>query len=454
MFALTLFLKRNVSYLSIAALGLLGGLSPSLARSQPLLNLEQTVILALTHNQDLQLSANQVRDGEVSVRLQRDQFLPGLSGGSSATLRHDEGALDGDRNYDIWSADVAMNLNLFNGFGDQAALAAARQSLAARQHAFGRQEQSLVFETIGNYLEAVKTLEQIGVAEQAVQDNEQQLAAIEAYYRAGSRPITDVYLQKAETARARSALLNARRDYQVSMLSLQQTIGIDALARAEVALPDHPLLKTVPSLDASTLVEDARQKRLDLLALQKEVAAAGEQVRVAKAGRYPALELLASAGTSYDGRNSVHFGRQMSQDNFNASVGLSLSVPIFDRNLSRHQERQALIGSSSAQIEVIRLKRRIEVEIGQSVADYRTAEEQLAVAEAQLTYAKNALASSEKRYQVGAATLTELTNARSVYVEARYARIEAEIGCMMQAVAIAYYSGSLDPGLFFRTDHS
>lgn len=418
------------------------------AETAQVLNLEQAVILALAHNQDLQIAADQVRDGEVSVQRQRDQFLPEVTADGVVTLRHDEGTVSADRDYGTLSTDVTLRLNLFNGLADQAALEEARQTLAARQHSFSREEQQLVFTTVGHYLEAVKSLEQIRVAEQDLTDNEGQLADIEAFYRAGRRPITDVYKQQAEVARSRSSLLGARRDYLVSRLTLLQTIGIDATATVEVVMPDYPLLKTAPETDPAVLVVTALSLRPDLQARRKEVAASEEQIRVAKAGRYPAVDLVASAGTSFDERDEESFGSQMGEDNLGGSLGLSLSIPIFDRNLNRHEVSRAVIGRNSARLEAAKLQRQIEAEVGQAAADYRTAGEQLEATRAQLTYAEKALDSTEQRYRVGAATLTELTSARSVYVEARYAVIEAEIERMVQTVAVAFYSGDLDPGRF------
>jgi outer membrane protein len=429
---------------------LLPSVAPATARTETaqVLYMEQAVILALVHNQDLQIAADQVRDGEVSVKRQRDQFLPEITADGTVTLRHDEGAVSAERDYGTLNTDITMRLNLFNGLADQAALEEARQTLAARQHSFSREEQQLVFTTVDKYLEAVKSLEQIQVAEQDLQDNEQQLADIQAYYRAGRRPVTDVYKQQAEVARARSALLGARRDYLVSRLTLLQTIGIDATATVEVVMPDHPLLKTAPETDPAALVASALSRRPDLLARRKEVAASDEQIRVAKAGRYPTLDMVASAGTSFDERNEESFGSQMGDDNLGGSLGLSLSIPIFDRNLSRHEVSQAVIGRHSARLETAKLQRQIEAEVGQAAADYRTAGEQLEAARAQLTYAGKALDSTEQRYRVGAATLTELTSARSVYVEAHYAVIESEIERMVQTVAVAFYSGDLDPDRF------
>jgi outer membrane protein len=442
--------KHILSHLIIFSLMFFWGTGLASAEPAPVLSIEQAVALALVHNQDLRIAGNQVRDGEVAVRLQRDQFLPGLTADGGGALRHDQGASGKYRDYGTLTADLNLSLNLFNGFGDQAALEEARQALAARRHSFTREEQSLLFTTIDNYLQAVKALEQIGVAEQDLKDNETQLADIEAYHKAGSRPITDVYLQQAETARARSTLLAARRDYQVNKLALLQTIGVNATAELEVVMPDNKLLEIAPDTDPAKLVAAALSLRPDLQARQKEVAAAKEQVRVAKAGGYPSLDLVASAGSGFDGRNDEVFGSQMGEDNFQAAVGLSLFIPIFDRNLSRHQTSQALIASDSARLEVSKLQRQIEAEIGQAVADYCTADALLETARAQLSYAEDALASTEKRYQVGAATLTELTSARSVYVEARYSLVEAEINRMVEAVAIVYYRGDLDAKQFYQ----
>ena len=47
----------------------------------------------------------------------------------------------------------------------------------------------------------------------------------------------------------------------------------------------------------------------------------------------------------------------------------------------------------------------------------------------------------EERYRVGAATLVELTQARTNYTEAGYERVKARYGLITQGVAVAYYQG-------------
>ena len=92
------------------------------AQSPPLLRLEQAVTLALAHNQGLQIAADQTRDGEISVRLQQDQFLPQITASGTASLHHDVGAQEEDRNYGNLASDIRLSLNLFSGFSNQATL--------------------------------------------------------------------------------------------------------------------------------------------------------------------------------------------------------------------------------------------------------------------------------------------------------------------------------------------
>lgn len=435
--------------LAILIAGMLALPLRSMAAEQgAILTLQQAVAVAVKFNQQLRLTNDQVLSAAVSVQQKKDAFLPEVGLEGNAGLDHAEGATGSDRDYHTLSAEIVASVNLFNGFADQAALDQAGATLAAQEKTFTRRQQTLLFDTVSAYLAAVQYLEQIEVARQALEDNQRQLADIEAYYRAGRRPITDVYKQQAETARARSELLSAQRDYQVSKLTLMQTLGITATTRYEVSMPEYAVLDDVPETDAEALLRQALERRPDLLAKEKEQTAADAQVRVAGAGAWPVLDLKAGIGSGFDSRSDHDFGSQMDEDNLYGSVSLTLSLPLFDRHLTRHEVSRARISRHSVDLELEQLHRQVEVEIGQAVQEYLTAIDQVEVARAQLTYAEDALDSTEQRYRVGAATLTELTDARSVFVEARYALVEAHIERKLRAVSIVYYRGDLHTSMF------
>lgn len=414
------------------------------------LSLEQAVTLALLNNQDFRIAATQKEGAEIVVRQRQDQFLPEINGSASLQGRHNQGDSGSQRNYHQLSTDLSARLNLFNGFGDRAALAAARLNLLAQNHALDRAGQQLIFETVSAYLAAVQAREQTRVAEASLEDNRRLLEQIQAFHRAGRRPITDVYRQQAETAKAEADLLSRNRSDEISRLTLLRVLGIPALANIEVAMPHHPLLLTEPDTNRAAMLAAALGNRPDLLAQQRDLSAAGEQIRVARSTAYPTLDLVAGVGSEYNSRSQTGFGSQYDHENLYGSAGLSLSVPIFDRNLTRHQVSQARISEQASRLVLERLQRQVEVEIGQALADYQNARDQIAVAAAQAAYGRQALHSTEQRYRVGAATLTDLTDARSTLVSARYAEIAAHIEQMRQTVAIAYHRGELDAAPFLK----
>jgi outer membrane protein len=213
-----------------------------------------------------------------------------------------------------------------------------------------------------------------------------------------------------------------------------------------------------------------------------QIAAAEEGIRVARSGYYPRVNLFASLGSSYsslsrrpvDGSSidipvttasgdpilvgdqpftlstspifeSTPFGDQFWGDNRAGSVGISISVPVFDRFLTRSQVRQARLAADNERILREDLQQEIAVQVRQAYLDYRNVEKRLDVTARQLAAADAALAAEEDRYELGVSTLVELTQARARRVEAASARAQAVAQYIFQRRLLEYQAGLLDP---------
>lgn len=415
---------------------------------QPL-SLRQAIGIALEKNPGLQQTANQVESNSITVAQRRADFAPDLGMALSGAERFDK-ALDpvsGDRDrrdYETVTGSLDSSVNLFNGFGDIAALRGAEWELGGAKHSYNRDEQTLIFDTVSAFLQTLSDRELIQVRSENLEGNRRLLEQVDALYRAGNRPISDLYQQQAETASAELDLLTARRNYAVTTRRLLQTIGLPPVAGVKLQAPD------VAPLEAALVARNEQEapgpavlaRRSDLQAAEQQIAAAGENVIEAEAGYWPTLNLSASLGSDYSSLARENgFSGQFFDDNPNAAVGLTLSVPIFDRQLTRNQVAQARIARDNARLSLLQKQLQAETEIGQAVDDFRTAQQAIGVTEARLTAARQALAAMEERYRVGAATLVELTQARASFTEAGYERVRARYGLITQAVALAYYQG-------------
>lgn len=409
------------------------------------LTLGQAIAIALEKNPGLRQSANQVESSGITVSQRKADFAPDLTATLVGAERFDKETelAGGDRrNFETANGSLDSTLNLFSGFGDVAALRGAEWALAGVRSDYGRAEQTLVFETATAFLQVLSDREQIRVRAENLEANRRQLDQVDALYRAGNRPVSDLYQQQAETANAELDLLLAERDLAVSARKLLQTIGLPPAGRVELQAPDLTPLEA--ALVAARQQEPdlaALAQRADLQAAEQQLKAAGEQVSEARAGYWPVLNLAASIGSDYSSLAGNSFSGQFFDDNANAAIGLTLAVPIFDRRQTRHQVAQARLRQDDARLTLYQRQLQAETELGQAADDFRTAQRLIGVTAARLTAARQALDAMEERYRVGAATLVELTQARTAFTEAGFERVRARYGLITQGLALAYYQG-------------
>jgi outer membrane protein len=424
---------------------LAGGASKALAENGAALTLNQAIAIALKNNPGLKQTANQVVSGKISVSRNRANFLPDLQLNAQGAEQIDKQKLPQDgHTYQTVTTSISSTLNLFNGFGDIAALAGSKLDLQARMDSFTRAQQSLVYTTASEFLTVASDRELIRVQDENLQSNRRQLEQIQSFFKAGTRPISDVYQQQAATSSSELSLLQAQRTLRVDKLKLLQALGLAAGTPFSIVVPTEAhLVAASGKNDLSSLTDNALKHRPDLRAQRKQIAIDTQAIHQAKAGYWPTLNLVAGAGSDFSNQlGGDGFSRQFFTDNPNASVGLSLSIPLFDRDLTRSNVAQARVQQQNDRLALDQLHLQVSTEIGQALQDYRTAQKQVQVTGAQLRYARQALNAVQARYRVGAATLVDLLQARTQYVQASSDRVNARYSLMNQALNLAYTEGN------------
>ncbi|BCR06306.1 transporter [Desulfuromonas versatilis] len=420
--------------------------------AKQVLSLGQAVLIALKNNPGLNRQANAVASAEISASQQRTNFYPDLQITATGSKHFDKAyeqttGQDENRNYSSINTELSSTVNLFNGFADIAGLKSAELELGAGRETLSREEQALAFETISSFIQVLTDQALIQVEEENLQENRKLLERIENLYQAGNLALSDLYQQQAETKQAELDLLEAKRTLNDSKLVLMQTLGLPPTTRYQVATPDFEKL-SLPladeDLDQMTLL--ALANRSDLKAQQRQIEAAGQQVRQARAGRLPKVDLFASLASDYTSLNEEsRFSDQFMDDNPSATVGISVSVPLFDRYLTRTETAKATIEQRNEQLTLREKELQVGLEIAQALQDYRTTQKQVEVVETKLISARQSLQAYEERYRVGASTLVELTQARTQYVTAAFDQIQARHSLVTQEIALAYYLGDMEP---------
>jgi outer membrane protein len=428
-------------------------MAPARGAETRAITLANAIETALTANVDLRQAANQTESQRISVRSSTMDFLPNLrlSLGASRGYGKDYEAASDEFE---WSHSSSMNLSvsagldLFTGFGRIAALKQSQFQLEAQRRSYDRSREQVIFETVRQFVLVVLDGDLIKVDEQYLDAQRSLLAQIEAFTSSGKRPIVDLYQQQASVADAESRLLIDRRNFEVDKYGLLQIMAVDPGIECTIVAPDvEGIAGGLEGFLPANAAGEALASRADLAAQRLQVEAAKRQITASRAGYWPALSLSAGAGTSYRSPGSYDFNDQFYNNNLNGSIGLSLSIPIFDRLGTYNSVAQAKVGLRQAQLGVERLELQTEVEIRQALEDYATAGKAVEVAQAQLKYSAQALKNMEERYKVGASTLVDLTQVRTSNLQSSYNSINAKYARLVKGVAILYYSGGIDKAM-------
>ncbi|MCY4160151.1 MAG: TolC family protein [Bacteroidetes bacterium] len=423
-----------------------------IAQAQQRITFEEAVQIALDQNPQLRQRANQVRLSEIDVRSARAAFLPNINvstgTGTNFGLSFDTnvGELRTTANT-RFNINAFTSVNLFDGFQSQANLRQSRLNVSAGDFDLERQRQLVVFQVANQFLSYIQAAEQITVQQENLNAARQLLSQIEEFVRVGTRPVSDLYQQQAAVEGAELAILQTERLVQIAEAGLLQILRLDPLGSYEFVIPDLTDADFIPEqFELSDLFMRAQQ-RGDLRSQEIAVQAAAQSIRVAKGSMLPQLGFSAGAGTSFNsGIESLNFGDQLDR-NRSQSISFSVNMPIFNRLRTRTQIQRAQVSYENAKINVEATQQQIGVEIRQAYLDYLTAEKQLEVTQRQLEYQGQALEAARERYNVGAATLVELTQAQSDYVQASQDAVTARYTIFVRKRLIRYYTGELDPAL-------
>jgi outer membrane protein len=410
----------------------------------------EAVRIALERNSELRQVQTGERIDEVAVHEARAQFRPDLRLTSQSARSYGrsfdqtEGRVI-DQTTRSFSVGMSSGVTLFDGFGNTASLKQAKEFHQASQLDVRRSRETVVFTVASNYLALIQNQEQLRVQRENLAAEQQLLEQITSYVNAGARTVADLYQQQANVASARFLVVEGERATELSKVELMQTLLLDPHGTYEFEQPSPETLASVGEPgDIQNLLKRAYEQRSDLDAEEARVRAAEQSIRIARSNRWPLVSLSAGYNTGYTSSSDFSFTDQLDQRR-GGSVGIGVSLPIYDRSSTANQTRRAELQTESARISLETRQNDVGVQVRRASLDYRAALEQFSTAEAQLRAADLALKTSQERYQAGASTLVEVSQARASSVQAASALVSARYATLFQRVLMDYYVGDLDP---------
>ncbi len=401
--------------------------------------------LAVQRNVDYRQAQSAAASDAVAVAQAKRNLLPDLRFTTQGTQNYGRNFNQNDgqivnQSTQSMNAGVSSSLTVFDGLRNVANIRQAQSSLSASEADATRSKQTALFTVASNYVALIAQNDQLAVREQALAAQKELEAQIQAYVDAGTRSIADLYAQQAAVASANLDLVQAKRAVELARLDLMRTLQLDAAGTYDFPAP--PLSEVGPVAPLDSLIAQALANRPDLAAQGDRLQAAEASVRAASGARLPTVSLSLGYNTSFSSVSPFNFTDQLDQRR-GGSIAVGVSLPLFDRGSASASTQQASIQAENARLLLERQRLDVGLDVRKAWLDLGAARETLVAAEAQQRSAEQALTASRERYQAGAATLVELTQARTTQVQAATALVAARYTLVLQQTVLRYAVGEL-----------
>ncbi|MDX1532176.1 MAG: TolC family protein, partial [Rhodothermales bacterium] len=265
----------------------------------------EALSIALRQNTALQQAENVAEGRGLAVSQARSTFLPDLSAAVRPTRRYGlvfdqtTGQLDQETSQSL-DASVTTSLNLFNGFGDVAALREARLNREAAEFALVRAQQDVLFDVASEFLRVILDQELVRIQAETLEAEQAQRDRIDQLVEGGVRPRADAFQQAAIVAERELELLQAEAQLELAKTRLVQTLQLDPFEAYTFVAPSLEAASLdVEAYDLEVLLTAALEQREDLQAQALQIEAAEASIDVAQSGYWPTVNLFASFGSSY-----------------------------------------------------------------------------------------------------------------------------------------------------------
>lgn len=420
---------------------------PDSARGAESFTMRQAVEYALKANPGVEAKILMLEQARRNVGVAQSYFWPRVSlVGSANRLQNDtESSAYSSDEYSsrTRSWGLRASLSLFAGFAHLNNLQKSRLSVEVEEARRQQAELELACNVQLQFLQLLKSREDLKSAEEAVGRIQTQLRAAEEFVRVGMAPYVNILQNRTELSRAQQQVIRVRNDIRNAEVQLNRYLGFS---------PERPVryvgrlgdFRGRVDISEEAAVERAVLHRPDLMVARKSVEVAYKDMYAAMGGFLPRVDATYDNMHSHKDYDSRRY-RDYDRDYW--SIGLNFSWELFSgggttfSSLAERKRAQSLRkeyedAMSGARADVIR-----------ALLDIAAAHELVGTARIGVEAARESYAMADKRYMTSTGTITELLDAQLRLTQAENDASQA-LAEYHNARARFYFNiGQQNPGL-------
>ncbi len=454
------------------------------ADAQQKWNLRTVVDHAMANNISVRLSEVQSKVAGLTLKQSRLSQLPNatFSGntGYSSGLNQDPTTFSRiTETYLSTGLQLQSSADIFNFFSKRNTIAGNQWELMAAKANVDKIKNDIALTAANGYLQVLLAMEQEKITLVQVTQTKAQLENTRKLVNAGSLPELNAVQLEAQLAQDSGNYIAAKGNVTLNILTLKSYLNIDAAAPFEIETPPVELIPLEPIADLQP--ENVYQLAIANQPLQRfndfKLKAAEKFKLAARGAMYPAFSLYGSLGSTYNNRareitgftpinapignvtvgstsyevyplqpfNDYTYGKptfstQLS-DNFRQSVGISISVPIFNGYGLRTQFERSKLNISSLQLQKEQDNQKLKQDIYQAYTAALVALEKFNASKKGVESSEKTYQYAGKRFDVGLLNSFDLITAQNNLLRARLEYSINQFDYVFKMKVLEFYRG-------------
>lgn len=303
-------------------------------------------------------------------------------------------------------------------------------------------ENSIMESIMQVYVQILYASESVKVNEQTLEVSIAQRDRGQELLNAGSIARSDFAQLEAQVSTDRYQLVTAQATLQDYKLQLKQLLELDGEEEMNVYIPelgDENILSPLPAKSDVFHAALAIRPEIEASKLDVEVSELG--IGIAKSGYMPSISLSAGIGTNNTSGSDFTFAEQV-KNGWNNSVGLTVSVPIFNNRQTKSSVEKARLQRETSNLALQEEQKALYKTIESFWLDANSAQQQYAAAREKLRSTRTSYELVSEQFGLGMKNTVELLTEKNNLLQAQQELLQAKYMALLNTRLLRFYEGN------------
>nr|WP_301026421.1 TolC family protein [Parabacteroides goldsteinii] len=415
--------------------------------------LRNCIDYALEHNITIRRNRINVESTQEDVKTAKADFLPSLSGNISQRIVNRPNSASGT----IISGDnittsesktsyngsygIDANWTVYNGSKRVNTLKQQQLNSRVAELTVDESENSIEENITQLYVQILYSAEAVKVNESTLEVSRKEFERGQELFNAGSIASSDLAQLEAQVSNDNYQLVTSQTTLQNYKLQLKQLLELDGDFEMDLflrPLDDSSVLIPLPTKD--DVYQTALNLRPEIESSKLNIEASDMNIKISRAGYIPSLSLSAGIGTTNANGNDFSFSEQVKQ-NWNNSIGLTLSIPIFDKRQTKSAVNKAKLQRQTSELDLMDNQKTLYKTIESLWLSANSAQQQYVAATQKLKSTQASYALVSEQFNLGMKNTVELLTEKNNLLSAQQETLQAKYTAILNASLLRFYQG-------------